>query len=94
MPQITLEHSTHFDATDWRALALEIHRLCVDMVGATLPAWRGRGIYRALTAERARSALRLGRTLINSDSTEFSRPILERSGLVKVSTTTPYTWTR
>lgn len=62
--------------------------------GATLPAWRGRGIYRALTAERARSALRLGRTLINSDSTEFSRPILERSGLVKVSTTTPYTWTR
>lgn len=62
--------------------------------GATLPAWRGRGIYRALTAERARSALRVGKTLINSDSTEFSRPILERSGLVKVSTTTPYTWTR
>jgi hypothetical protein len=28
------------------------------------------------------------------DSTEFSRPILERSGLVKVSTTTPYNWQR
>lgn len=60
--------------------------------GATLPAWRGRGIYRALTAARARSALRRGRTLIHSDSTEHSRPILERSGLAKVSTTTPYTW--
>jgi ribosomal protein S18 acetylase RimI-like enzyme len=62
--------------------------------GATLVEWRGRGIYRALTAARARSALALGKTLIHSDSTEFSRPILERSGLVKVSTTTPYEWRR
>jgi hypothetical protein len=62
--------------------------------GATLERWRGRGIYRALTAARARSALELGKTLINSDSTEFSRPILERSGLIKVSTTTPYDWRR
>ena len=60
--------------------------------GSTLPAWRGRGIYRALTSARARSALRMGRTILHSDSTEFSRPILERSGLVKVSTTTPYEW--
>lgn len=58
--------------------------------GATRPEWRGRGIYRALTAARARSALRAGKTLIHSDSTEYSRPILERSGLVRVSTTTPY----
>ena len=62
--------------------------------GATLPQWRGRGLYRALTAARARSALRLGKTLIHSDSTEYSRPILQRSGLVKVSTTTPYRWRR
>ena len=62
--------------------------------GATLPRWRGRGLYRALTAARARSALAMGKTLIQSDSTEFSRPILERSGLVKVSTTTPYEWHR
>lgn len=62
--------------------------------GATLEPWRGRGIYRALTAARARSALALGKTLIHSDSTEFSRPILERSGLTKVSTTTPYIWKR
>ncbi|QHC68224.1 GNAT family N-acetyltransferase [Rathayibacter sp. VKM Ac-2759] len=62
--------------------------------GATLEEYRGRGIYRALTAVRARSALQLGRTLVHSDSTEYSRPILERSGLVKVSTTTPYLWRR
>jgi hypothetical protein len=62
--------------------------------GATRPQWRSRGIYRALTAARARSALALGKRLMHSDSTEFSRPILERSGLVKVSTTTPYRWRR
>jgi hypothetical protein len=62
--------------------------------GSTLEEWRGRGIYRALTAARARSALAIGRTWINSDSTEYSRPILERSGFVKVSTTTPYEWRR
>jgi ribosomal protein S18 acetylase RimI-like enzyme len=62
--------------------------------GATLPAWRSRGIYRALTAARARSALAKGKTLIHSDSTEYSRLILERAGLIKVSTTTPYRWHR
>ena len=62
--------------------------------GATLAEWRGRGIYRALTAARARSALALGVRYINSDSTDMSRPILERSGLLPVTTTTPYVWTR
>lgn len=62
--------------------------------GATRPEWRGRGIYRALTSARARSALAMGKSLINSDSTEFSRPILERAGMVKVSATTPYRWQR
>jgi GNAT superfamily N-acetyltransferase len=62
--------------------------------GATRPEWRGLGIYRALTGARARSALRAGKTLIHSDSTEYSRPILERSGMVRVSTTTPYRWRR
>jgi GNAT superfamily N-acetyltransferase len=60
--------------------------------GATRPEWRGRGLYQALTAARARSALAIGKKLINSDSTEDSRPILERAGLVRVSTTTPYLW--
>ncbi len=62
--------------------------------GATRPKWRGRGIYRALTAARARSALALGATWVHSDCTDDSRPILERSGLVAVTTTTPYVWTR
>jgi ribosomal protein S18 acetylase RimI-like enzyme len=62
--------------------------------GATVEAWRGQGIYRALTAERARSARAAGKSLIHSDSTEYSRPILERSGFIKVTTTTPYHWHR
>ncbi len=59
--------------------------------GATRPEWRGRGIYRALTAARARSALGLGKHLVHSDSTAYSRPILARAGLLRVSSTTPYT---
>ena len=62
--------------------------------GATRPEWRGHGIYRALTSARARSAIGHGKRYVNSDSTEFSRPILERSGLLKVTTTTPYEWRR
>jgi GNAT superfamily N-acetyltransferase len=62
--------------------------------GSTLPEWRGKGIYRALTAARARAALAEGVRYINSDCTAMSRPILERSGLVAVTTTTPYVWTR
>lgn len=58
--------------------------------GGTSVGWRGRGVYRALVAARARSALRTGHTILHSDSTPMSEPILARSGLVKVSTTTPY----
>lgn len=62
--------------------------------GVTHPQWRGRGIYRALTSARAKWAAERGVVYINSDSTEFSRPILERAGLLAVTTTTPYLWTR
>lgn len=62
--------------------------------GATRPDWRGRGIYRALVAARARSAVQRGLTHLHSDCTAMSRPILERSGLTAVTTTTPYIWTR
>lgn len=58
--------------------------------GSTVEDWRGRGIYRALTAARARSALRRGKTLIQSDSTDKSRPILERHGFLAVTTIRPY----
>jgi GNAT superfamily N-acetyltransferase len=62
--------------------------------GAVKAPWRGRGIYRALVAARARAALDLGVRYMHSDCTAMSRPILERSGLVAVTTTTPYVWTR
>lgn len=62
--------------------------------GSTVATWRGRGIYRALVAARARSAIRLGAVYLHSDCTDMSRPILERSGLVPVTTTTPYNWHR
>lgn len=62
--------------------------------GGTHPEWRGQGVYRALVAARARSAITRGVTHIHSDCTAMSRPILERSGLVAVTTTTPYVWTR
>jgi GNAT superfamily N-acetyltransferase len=60
--------------------------------GATLPAWRGRGIYRALVAERARLAAERGRRYLEVDASDESRPILERLGFVAVTTTTPYVW--
>jgi hypothetical protein len=62
--------------------------------GATLAAWRGRGIYRAVVAARAAAARAMGATYLHSDCSEMSRPILERSGMAAVTTTTPYVWRR
>jgi GNAT superfamily N-acetyltransferase len=61
--------------------------------GATLPAWRGRGIYRSLVTYRARLADARGFSLLQVDASEDSRPILERLGFVPVTTTTPYVYT-
>lgn len=61
--------------------------------GATLPAWRGRGIYRATVAHRASLALERGLPLLETDASDDSRPILERLGFVPVTTTTPWVWT-
>ena len=60
--------------------------------GATLPAWRGRGIYRALVAYRARLAAERGCRYLEVDASDDSRPILERLGFVALTTTTPYVW--
>jgi len=62
--------------------------------GATHPEWRRKGIYRALTAARANAALAEGARYLHGDCTAMSRPILERSGLVAVTTTRPYIWRR
>jgi GNAT superfamily N-acetyltransferase len=60
--------------------------------GGTLPEWRGRGIYRALVAERARLALERGYARLAVDTSDVSRPILERLGFAAITTTTPYIW--
>jgi len=60
--------------------------------GATLPAWRGRGIYRATVAQRANLAAERGFRFIEVDASSDSRPILERLGFSAVTTTTPYVW--
>ena len=60
--------------------------------GGTLPAWRGRGIYRALVAYRANLAAERGFRYLQVDASDDSRPILERLGFVAVTTTTPYIW--
>lgn len=60
--------------------------------GGTLAGWRGRGIYRALVAYRARLAVARGVKYLQVDASEDSRPILERLGFVTVTTTTGYAW--
>src|SRR5262249_24274373 len=60
--------------------------------GSTLQAWRGRGIYRALVAARARLAAEHGYQYLQVDASGDSRPILEHLGFTPVTTTTPYVW--
>ncbi|MGW2262291.1 GNAT family N-acetyltransferase [Streptomyces sp. NPDC001780] len=58
--------------------------------GGTVPAWRGRGIYRALVAHRAKIAAKHGYRYLQVDASDESRPILQRLGFAALSTTTPY----
>jgi GNAT superfamily N-acetyltransferase len=60
--------------------------------GATLPGWRGQGIYRATVAYRANLAARRGFRYLEVDASSDSRPILERLGFVPVTATTPFIW--
>lgn len=48
--------------------------------GSTLPAYRGRGLYRALLAVRAQLARSRGVRFLTVDASPMSRPILERCG--------------
>lgn len=58
--------------------------------GNSLAAYRGRGIYKALVAVRARLALELGHPILHVDASDDSRPILERLGLHVVGGTQPF----
>jgi GNAT superfamily N-acetyltransferase len=58
--------------------------------GVTLPEYRGRGFYRATVAKRAEIARERGYRYLYVDALPTSRPILERLGFTKLTTTTPY----
>ncbi len=62
--------------------------------GATLPAFRGRGFYRALVDARARDAIALGARYLLVDALPTSRPILERMGFRRITDTWPCEWRR
>lgn len=57
--------------------------------GKVHPDHRGQGLYRAMTALRAQWALAAGHAVCRVDALPTSRPILERLGMVAVTTTTP-----
>ena len=61
--------------------------------GGTRAPFRGRGLYRALVAARARDALQRGARYLIVDALPTSRPILERLGFRRVADTWPCTWT-
>jgi len=60
--------------------------------GGTVPAWRRRGIYRALVAYRARLAADRGYRYLQVDASAQSRPILEQLGFRHLAWITPYIW--
>jgi len=60
--------------------------------GAVLPTHRGRGLYRAIVAARARHALARGFRYLTVDAGPMSRPILERLGFAHLATITACTW--
>ena len=66
-------------ATSW----LRLHRgtsFASCWGGATLPAWRGRGLYTALVEHHAATARAGGARLLLADANANSRPVLERIG--------------
>lgn len=60
--------------------------------GGTAPEWRGRGVYRATVAYRARLAAERGYRYLQVDASADSRPILARLGFRALSVTTPYNY--
>ncbi|MFI0541546.1 GNAT family N-acetyltransferase [Streptomyces sp. RP5T] len=60
--------------------------------GGTVEGWRGRGIYRALVAHRARAAMERGYRYLQVDALPTSRPILERLGFEPLTITQPHVY--
>jgi GNAT superfamily N-acetyltransferase len=59
--------------------------------GGTLPAWRGRGVFRSLVARRAAIASARGFRYLQVDAAPASQPVLRRLGFTELATTTPFT---
>jgi GNAT superfamily N-acetyltransferase len=57
--------------------------------GGTLPEHRGRGLYRALVAQRVRDALSAGVRYMRVDALPTSQPILERLGFCELTQAWP-----
>ncbi len=62
--------------------------------GGTAPAWRGRGVYKALVAYRTRLAIERGYRYLQVDALPDSQTILSRLGFVRLGTTVPYVYER
>ena len=60
--------------------------------GGTAPQWRGKGLYRALVARRAKMAADRGYRYLQVDALPTSQPILTRLGFAALARTTPYIW--
>ena len=57
--------------------------------GGTLKTHRGRGLYRAVVAARARDAIKFGARYLIVDALPTSKPILEKLGFVRLTDTWP-----
>ena len=60
--------------------------------GSTLREYRRRGIYKGLVARRVAEAAERGYRFIQVDASDDSRPTLERLGLHRLTSTTPFMW--
>jgi len=60
--------------------------------GSTLPAFRGRGVYKHILSLRLAEAQKRGAEQLVCDATDMSRPILERLGFHPLTSTTPYVY--
>ena len=58
--------------------------------GGTIPAWRGRGVFRSLVSHRAVRAAAAGFRYLQVDASADSCPILQRLGFVEMATTIPF----
>jgi GNAT superfamily N-acetyltransferase len=60
--------------------------------GSTLSQWRGKGLFRAMVAQRTREAAKRGYSYLYVTASSESRPILERLSFESMGRVLTYTW--